>query len=129
MAIKKRVQKAVSASLIPELVLNRDANSYKVSETGFQVDTFLGAIDTAKNCGAQKPVVIANSDGSVHFVRFGDASVAAPTGLTDGIMIPPNSLRVLVSGSNTFIRSDSNKVGAYVATEQILADGSDQPAV
>lgn len=129
MATKKRVQKAVPATLIPELTFNRDANSCKVSETGFEVDTFLGAIDTAKNCGPQKPVIIANSDGLIHFVRFGDASVAAPTGLTDGIMIPPNSLKVLASGANTFVRSDSNKVGAYVATEQILADAAEQPAV
>jgi hypothetical protein len=129
MAGKKRVQKAISATLIPELVVNRDANSIKVSETGFQVETFLGAVDTAQPCGQEKPVLIANSDGLIHYVRFGDSAVAAPTGLSDGIMVPPNALIVLASGTNTHIRSDSNKVGGYVATEQVITDAPPQPAV
>lgn len=114
---------------MPELAFNRDANSYKVSETGFAVGVILGAIDSAKECGRNKPVLVANSAAVIHFVKFGSSSVAAPTGLSDGIMIPPNSLIVLASGTNQFIRSDSNAVGAYVATEQILDDADQQQPV
>ena len=129
MAAKKRVQKATPATLIPELVFNRDANSYKVSETGFCVGTILGAIDSAQKCGRNKPVLIANTAAAVHYVKFGASNVAAPTGLTDGIMIPAGSLVVLASGPNEYIRSDSASVGAYVGTEQILDDGDQQQPV
>lgn len=125
----KRMRKSVSASVIPELVFNRDGNSFKVSETGFSVETFLGTLNTAKECGKNKPVMIANSAGTVAYVKFGDSAVVAPTGLADGVMVPPNSLIVLASGSNTHVIASAVTVGGYVGSEQILEDASNQPSV
>jgi len=54
-----------------------------------------------------------NNDSVVHWVALGTAAPAAPTGFTNGIPLPPNSWSPLAAGENSFIQTDSNKVGLY----------------
>lgn len=117
----KRVKKSISPSNLVNVVFNENANSNKTSETGFDYsDGILGPIGSATLCGANKPVMVCNSDTSIHYVKFGDSSVTAPTGLSNGIMIPSGQCVVLASGANTHVISDSATVGAYVAEEDIV---------
>jgi len=111
MGVQKRVQKGVSASLIPELVLGRDSNSFKVSETGFVVDTILGPIDAAVKCGFQKPVMIANTAGVVHWVNFGDGSLTTLASGANGV----SAKKIIVTAADG-VTADVNGVTGTVSS-------------
>lgn len=125
----KRKKDSRGASLMPVLSFNDGANSFKVSETGFDVVTILGSLATAVECGKNKPVIIANNAAAAAFIKFGTSAVAAPTGLSDGLFLPPNSLTVWSSGQNTHVRASAATVGGYVANEDAITDAADQAAV
>jgi hypothetical protein len=126
MATKRAKAPVTGPGAQAHIRFNENANSDKVSETGFDfTGGILGPINTAVLCGANKPVMVCNTDTVVRFVLFGDNTVAAPTGLSDGIMIPPQTCMMLSSGTNTHIRSSSANVGAYVAVENV-SDGASQ---
>lgn len=113
-----------------QLAFNDAANSLKVSESGLDAETFLGALNAAGvPCGANKQIIVMNNAAAVAFIKFGTtAGMAAPTGITDGIMLPPNSTTVWCSGVNTHIRSSAVTVGGIVARDDI-STGNDQAAV
>jgi hypothetical protein len=125
----KRVGKTYGIDLMKQLAFNPNANSFKVSESGFDIGTILGDISAGKSCGANVPVIVVNTAAAWGYVKFGPTNPAAPTGIADGIGIPPNGFVVLSSGANSFIRSSAATIGAYVANGQTISTGSDQSAV
>lgn len=59
-------------------------------------------------------VALYNNDTSVHFYRTGDITVTSPTGFSDGIPIPPQTMIIVPLGDDLAIRADSALVFAYV---------------
>jgi len=80
--------------------------------------SILGTLDTAKFAVAGATVWCFNTDTAAHYVKTGGSSVAAPTGLADGIAIPAGDYFAVCMGLDTYIRSDSNKVGGYVQYDE-----------
>jgi hypothetical protein len=126
----KRKSTSRGASEAPILSFNDAANSFKVSETGFDIVTIVGSVAAGVAIPANKPIVIMNTAAAWGYVKLSTATIgAAPTGITDGIGIPPNGILVLASGANTQIRSSAATIGVYVANEATISTGSDQAAV
>lgn len=127
----KRIQKAVGSTLIDQLVLNRDANSKKVSETGFTVDSILGPIDAAIQCGFQKPIMIANTAGVIHWVNFSDGSLVTIASGVNGvsakkvIVTAVDGVTANVSGvTGTVSSAASNFTTAGVQAGDLLVNAS-----
>lgn len=129
MATKRAKAPVTGPAAQHHIRFNENANSDKVSETGFDFSGgILGDLSAGVRCGPNKPVMVCNNNAAVAFVVFGDISVGAPASIADGIMLPPNSCTVLSSGANTHVRSSAATVGGYVAVENI-SDGASQSSV
>ena len=74
----------------------------------------IGAISAIQKTEQGKTIALFNSDTAIHWVKFGDASVAAPTGFADGLPVPPGQYSFFSVGRNCGFRSDSALVFAYV---------------
>lgn len=105
-------KKITNLGSIHQNTYSDDAKVLRVAETGHNLAP-KGAIATAVKVGDGQPVMVFNSDTNPHYVKFGDESVAAPSGPANGIPIPAGQFLVLNSGANMWIRSDSATVYAY----------------
>jgi hypothetical protein len=76
---------------------------------------FLGALDTAKEVVGGKGMTVAvyNNSASVAWVDTGNSSVAAPSGGTNGIAVPPNSYVYVAMGEDLWIRASAATVFGY----------------
>ena len=88
-------------------------NAQRNSEVGHIIKRILGALNTAVNVGYGVQLRIYNNDSAVHYVAFGDSTVAAPSSPANGIPVPAGQYILLGSGENTHVRSDSNTVFGY----------------
>lgn len=99
--------------LIQGLMHDLFVNAQRGSEVGHIISRIHGEASSAIKIGPGKQLRIWNSDTAVHYVVFGDASVGAPTGATDGIPIPPESYILLGTGEDTHVIADSATVFVY----------------
>jgi hypothetical protein len=74
-----------------------------------------GDLTNAVRVGENTPVMLYNSTGGVLFVAFGDQSMSAPTGATDGIPIAAGEKFVLNSGAKAWVRGSAAGIFAYNA--------------
>ena len=116
--------KIINPGKINQNVYSDQAHANKVAEAGLFWQVLSGDLSSAQQVPEQGPVLIYNSDTTVHFVAFGDASVSAPSDALSGIPIPPGQLFVLSSGFNEYVISDSNAVFGYI----VPAEPIDYPA-
>jgi len=118
--IRPKSTNVVSAGEIGQLQFNEKACAQKNLLVGGSYD-ILGPIGSAVRVGPYASVMVANTDTSGHFVTFGDSSVAAPTGLSDGIFVPAGGVLYVSSGVNAYIIADDVTVGAYKVQDSIVA--------
>ena len=113
-------RKSISESIDQQAATSVEHNNLAGSKKTFQAGPYLeiiGGIATAYNCGKGASLWIFNNSSSVAFVKFGAAAVAAPTGITDGIALEPNSYTYLNSGYNDFVRASAATVGCYKVSD------------
>lgn len=77
----------------------------------------LGALNVAVHVGKGNQLYVYNNTGAVHYVKFGDSAVAAPTSPADGIPIPANSYLLIGSGEDDYVRSDVATVFGYLMND------------
>jgi hypothetical protein len=119
--IRPKSTNVVSAGEIGQLAFNEKACAQKNVIVGGSYD-ILGPIGNAVRVGPYASIMVANTDAAAgHYVALGDSSIAAPTGLADGIYVPAGGILYISSGLNTYIRSDSASVGAYKVQDSIVA--------
>jgi len=111
MAIKVRDHK-----LISNLEHNDASGASKELNSGFPFSTSIATAPAgAVLIGRKKPVRIVNSSGSTIFVSFGDSTLAAPTGMTDGIAILNGTVEYLNSGYHKYIRFNASSASVQYA--------------
>lgn len=79
----------------------------------------LGTATSAVRVGPHTPVMILNDSGSIKYVAFGNASISAPTGPSDGMPCIHHSPVVFNSGENEYIRASAGNVYVYTADPEI----------
>ena len=97
-------------SIAAEVQKNADAGLFWIP---------LGAANNAVRVGAKTPVMCFNSTASIAYVTFGDATVAAPAAPATAIPILPNSLIILNSGDNEWVRASAATVFVYSGDAEI----------
>lgn len=112
MAIRPKAQRTMSIAEIGQLTFNERSGGNRNVSVGGAYD-ILGAIGTAVRCGTFASLMIANTTAIGHFVKFGDSTVAAPTGVADGVYLPPYSNTFVGSGLFDYVRADVAGVAAY----------------
>ncbi len=112
------VGQVTSPSNVTQVVFNENANSNKVSESGFDfTGGFLGAILTAKVCGANKQVKVCNSANAVAWVAFG-SSTAVLASAADGVSAKKNLLTVadaVTANATGTVGTITSATAAYIA--------------
>jgi hypothetical protein len=80
--------------------------------------SILGELNSAAvHVGIGAQLRVFNNSASVAWVAFGDSSLAAPTGGSDGIAIPPNSYVFVCSGEDDHVRASAATVFGYKASD------------
>lgn len=121
MTIRPKSKIVTSAGEIGQLQFNEQAYAQRNVSVGGVFD-ILGPAGAALRVGMFAAVMVSNTDAAGHYVTFGPTgAVAAPTGLTDGIYIPPYSNVFLSSGQNSYIIADSATVGVYKMQDSVVA--------
>lgn len=78
-----------------------------------------GAANVVQSPGQGRTYAFFNSNTStVRWVRFGNNTVTAPTGYTDGIPLPPLQYTVLSLGPNTSFIANNADVFAYEVVDE-----------
>jgi len=127
MADRPKPRFVTSPSEAGQLQYNEHAMALRQLDAGghypLEAPYFLGAIGTAKRCGKFASVRVANTAATGAFVAFGvDNTLAAPTGIADGLYIPPNSVVYLSAGENAWIRASAATVqGAVLKDSYVVA--------
>lgn len=88
------------------------AAAIRMAESGLDL-TAVGALNAAVRIGMNTPILVYNSDSSVHYIKFGVQAVTAPTNASNGIPVLANSTIMLNSGAQAWVRSDSALVFGY----------------
>lgn len=79
----------------------------------------LGAASAAVRVGQHTPVMVFNTSGTLGFVAFGGASVAAPTAATNGLPALNNIPVVYNSGESEYIRASGANIFVYTGDPEI----------
>lgn len=112
--------RVTSAGEIGQLQFNDNSFAQRNLGVGGVYD-ILGPISAAVRVGYYSTLMIANTDTSGHYVKFGTSAVSAPTGLTDGIYLPPQSCIPLCTGLlGEWVIADSAAVGLYKLQENVI---------
>jgi hypothetical protein len=112
--------KVTSAGEIGQLQFNEFAYAQRNVTVGGVYD-FIGPVATAQRVGEFATIMVANTDTAAHWIAIGDLSVAAPSGLTNGYYLPPQSYTHLCTGEKgAYVRADSATVGVYKLQENII---------
>lgn len=112
----KRVVKSNEADSSSATILeyNRYAGAQKQIDGGAVLE-ILGPLNVAKNVAQGATVYCYNNSASTAFVRTypHGATPVAPTGISDGIAIPPNSYMVINMWEDCTIIASAATVGGY----------------
>lgn len=112
--------RVTSAGEIGQLQFNDNSFAQRNLGVGGVYD-ILGAATSALRVGYYSTLMFANTDTSGHFVKFGSSSVSTPTGIADGIYLPPQSYTHLCTGLlGEWIICDSAAVGVYKLQENVI---------
>jgi hypothetical protein len=124
--LRPKTKITTSAAEIGQLAFNEASYAQRFVEAG-GVYEILGAGDTRKRCGKFSSLRIINTAGTWAYVKFGDNTVTAPTGLTDGHGIPPNSEAFLSSGEvGDYVIASAATVGLYKLVDNVVAIADDR---
>lgn len=110
----KKYQKVSDPGRIGQKSFSLIAEVQKNSDAGLSW-TPLGEASAAIRVGKKTPIMLFNSTGVIGYVAFGDSAMAAPTAPANGIPVLPNSIIILNSGENEFVRASVNTIFAYTA--------------
>ena len=135
MANRLRSSNITSSGEIGQLSYNERAHAARMIPVGADWIILgpIGSVTVIPGPGLAT-VMLANTTTAWHYVKFGTTSgVTAPTGLTDGLPIPPNSIAYYSAGLdpsgnlNRYLISDSASVGAYVIQENVAVVDDGRP--
>ena len=124
MTTKKAKGSATGPANQAQVRFNENANSDKVSETGF--DFFSGVLLGELNTAAvlvtpNRPIYVFNNSAVVQYVAFSqNPAMPAPATGAAGVPIAPYSGIVLASGENTYIRASAVTVFGYEADDNVV---------
>jgi len=124
MATRPKSSLVTSAGEIGQLQFNERACAQKNLTIGGVYD-ILGNAAAAIRVGPFAALMVVNTDSAAHYIKFGNATVAAPTGIADGIFIPTGGVLYVSSGLNAYIRADDAKVGVYKVQDNVIAQTND----
>lgn len=113
MATKPSVKHQTSPGLIGQLTFSEPSVATRIVNSGGAYD-ILGSAASAVRVGQFASLMLANTASSAAYVKFGDSTVTAPTGIADGIYLPPNSLTPLASAYDTYVIASGSTVGVYL---------------
>lgn len=112
--------RVTSAGEIGQLQFNDNSFAQRNLGVGGVYD-ILGPAGSAIRVGYYATLMVANTTTSAQYVKFGDSSVAAPTGLADGIYLPPQSHTALCAGlAGEWVIASNAGVGVYKLQENII---------
>lgn len=115
------IRKARSPQSIANLEFDDNNLSKRTYETGFVPKTISAvSVNTAILVGRHSDVRITNASGGTIYVLVGDAAVALPAGMADGIAILDKASIVINTGTDSYIR-----FSAITATAQYIVYKTD----
>lgn len=120
--MKRKLYKSSSdIGSIPAIQHNDQAGAQKQISAG-PVRIILGSMAAALHIKAGSTVYCYNNSGTTAFVATfaKDATPVAPTGITNGIAIPPNSYIEVGMGTNTKIIASAATVGGYLLLDDTI---------
>lgn len=115
MAKQRTGQDLLDSGSIFGLTFNQGAGANKVVSSGPSLK-IIGPLNVARQFQEGSILWIYNNSSTVGFVKFAQTGVliTAPTGLSDGIAIPPNQYLQLSIGSNTQVIGSAATLGCYL---------------
>lgn len=125
MTLRVRSTNVVSSGEIGQLSYNEAAHAVRQTPVGASwLIVGPAATATVLPGPGYATVMFANTTASWHYAAFGATTgMAAPTGLTDGLALPPNSIMYYQAALDStkalqrYVRTDSASVGVYVMVE------------
>lgn len=110
--IKKNRYEVEGGEIPLDISFNKYAGALKTLPLEGQLQP-LGPANSAINCDLGDVIAFYNDSSSAKYVAFGDSTVSAPTGPTNGIALKPNDYTYLSVGMNNYFISNSSSVYAY----------------
>ena len=120
---KKRVNRnnsAVSSNEVDSTQNNAYSGGKKSLSVGpdfkkQSTNTFISGLDASAGISINpwSQLWLYNNAGAVAWVAMGTATLAAPTGFSNAMPLPPNAWTKLAAGENSLIRTSAATVGLY----------------
>lgn len=110
----RKLTKLTDVWKIIQAAFSDDAQVERASESGLSWQP-MGAAANAVKVGSSTPVMVFNSAGSIAYVAFGAAAMAAPSAPANGIPVPAGATIIVNSGDNEYVRASAATVFVYAS--------------
>lgn len=128
MAKRPKPRLTTSAGEIGQLQHNEAAFAQRNLGVG-GVYEIIGALGSRVRVGMFAALRIVNTTGTAAYVKIGDNTVTAPTGIADGHYVAPNGELLISTGEQgDYIIASAATVGCYKLKDSIVVASDDRQA-
>lgn len=105
-----------------QLTYNEPSAAIRHVPIGPVISKILGSCVAPTECGMFAALMIVNTTATVMYVAIGDLNVSVPTGVADGVAVPPNSVMLLSTEESTHVVSSGVGLGVYKQKDSFVVE-------